>query len=230
MMLFKHILIVEDEFHLGEALTVSLRKLADYVEKVSTIESARYYLETHWDSLPDLVVLDRNLPDGDGIQFCRELRNHGNTGMILMLTAQSGIEQRIEGLDAGADDYLPKPFSWEELKARLKALARRLPEKKASIDPLWSMDFKKLQIKGPAGWVRLTPLEFKLAAALIHANGEIVGRDQLLREVWGFQLLPQTRTVDLFMSKLRKRFEPDPERPLYFKTIRGAGYSFQKSA
>ncbi len=146
------------------------------------------------------------------------------------------MQDRVTGLTAGADDYLPKPFSWQELEARIRVLARRRegfsisqagganPE--ITKNPLWLLDEGRLRVFGPRGWVMLTPLEFKLAARLIRAGGEIVTRDDLLKNVWGFTLLPKTRTVDHFLGRLRKLFEANPEQPRHFLTVRGAGYRF----
>src|SRR6185437_10916202 len=154
---------------------------------------------------PSLILLDRTLPDGDGLSLCTKLRSGGSNrcGMILMLTARGEISDRVQGLNAGADDYLPKPFSWPELEARIRALFRRAaPAKTAKssesgeADKVWTIDSKKLRILGPNGWKTLTPLEFKLASKLIEARGEIVTREDLLKDVWGFTLLPKTRTVD----------------------------------
>jgi DNA-binding response OmpR family regulator len=156
--------------------------------------------------------------------------------MILMLTARGDVNDRVLGLNAGADDYLPKPFSWAELEARISALYRRraLPDQSSPQEPIfWQIDSDRLRILRPAQggseWVTLTPLEFKLASHLISAKGAIVTREDLLKDVWGFTLLPKTRTVDHFLGRLRKYFEENPEDPKHFLTVRGAGYRFERS-
>ncbi len=233
---FSSALLVEDEAHLAKALKIAFRKLGIEVRTVTTLKEARLAL-TQLE--PELVVLDRELPDGDGLSLCTELRARDYSGAILMLTARGEVEARVEGLRSGADDYLPKPFSWEELAARLEALARRTqilkmsekaPGLLAETEPkLWTCEEKRLRIRGPRGWVELTPLEYKLAQHLIAAQGEIVTREALLKQVWGFTLLPKTRTVDHFLGRLRKAFEANPEDPQHFLTVRGAGYRFNAS-
>jgi DNA-binding response OmpR family regulator len=227
-------LLVEDERDLAVALQIALRKLGFEIKHASTLEQARALSAAGAGF--ELVVLDRNLPDGDGIDLCAELRAQGFGGRILMLTAVGGISDRVLGLNKGADDYLPKPFSWEELEARVKALTRRGSEKSSAapteLPAEWQLDESRLRIRKPSGaslseWVILTPLEFKLAHCLIQSSGTIVTRDRLLKEVWGFTLLPRTRTVDHFLGRLRKRFEENPESPRHFLTVRGAGYRFE---
>jgi DNA-binding response OmpR family regulator len=229
-------LLVEDERDLAIALQIALRKLGIEAQHASTIAQARELIDGKGSPGFELVVLDRNLPDGDGIDLCAQLRTQGFSGRILMLTAIGGISDRVLGLNQGADDYLPKPFSWEELEARVRALSRRMPATNPaaatdSVDPAlqdWKLDEARLRIQGPRGdWVTLTPLEFKLAACLIQSSGTIVSRDRLLTEVWGFTLLPRTRTVDHFLGRLRKHFEVNPETPKHFITVRGAGYRFE---
>src|SRR5438067_1630938 len=122
--LFSYALLVEDERNLGVALEIALRKLGIRSDQAQTLSQAREFLENP-DYSYDLVVLDRKLPDGDGLSLCAWLRNEGYTGTILILTAAGEIEDRVLGLNEGADDYLPKPFSWEELEARIRALSRR---------------------------------------------------------------------------------------------------------
>lgn len=229
--LFQSALLVEDERNLAQALRIALRKLGIKAEHAVNLASARRSLGAEGASQPELVLLDRNLPDGDGIDLCQELREAGYRGMILILTAVGQTEERVRGLMSGADDYLPKPFSWEELSARLHALARRKAlrqEPAAARDETWATDPSRLRILGPLGWKDLTPLEFKLATHLMDARGAIVSRDELLKRVWGFTLLPKTRTVDHFMGRLRKLFEKDAEAPAHFLTVRGAGYRFEK--
>ena len=220
--LFTHTLLVEDEISLGEALEIALRRISPSIERVESLRAARQFVNQN---TPDLVIIDRRLPDGEGLELCRELRERSFDGIILILTAHGEVESRVEGLEAGADDYLAKPFSWEELMARLQALARRR-KSKPRLTSTWTLDADQLKILGPKGWVQLTPLEFRLASHLITAQGSIVSRDTLLSDVWGFTLLPKTRTVDHFLGRLRKYFEIDPENPKHFLTVRGAGYRF----
>lgn len=233
--IFRRALLVEDEGNLAVALAIALEKLGIEVLQASTLALAREALGGELE--PELVLLDRQLPDGEGLDLCRELRERGYSGLILVLTAAGQVEERVEGLNTGADDYLAKPFSWQELEARVKALARRgspgramerLVEHPESPAPRWTLDEARLRIMGPGpkGWIELTPLEFKLASKLISASGAIVSRKELLQDVWGFKFLPQTRTVDHFLGRLRKHFELDPEDPRHFLTVRGAGYRF----
>ncbi|MBC7387196.1 MAG: response regulator transcription factor [Cryobacterium sp.] len=220
---FDTALLVEDEKALAQTLKIALARLdIRNVLHATTLESARKILA---ENTIDLILLDRNLPDGDGLSLCRELRAAGFRGTVLCLTAKGEIDDRVSGLDAGADDYLPKPFHWEELAARIRALARRKSEVPKT-NALWKCEAEKLRILGPKGWVQLTPLEFKLATHLMHANGGIVGREELLKEVWGFRFLPKTRTTDYFLGRLRKLFENNPDSPKHFITVRGAGYRF----
>jgi two-component system, OmpR family, alkaline phosphatase synthesis response regulator PhoP len=228
---FPTALLVEDELNLATTLKVALAKLSIKTEHVTTIDEAKKSLKT---SSPSLIVLDRTLPDGDGLSLCKEIRLNYK-GMILMLTARGDVNDRVSGLNAGADDYLPKPFSWAELEARISALYRRRaqPETVAGETVFWQIDSDRLRILRPAHggseWVTLTPLEFKLASHLISAKGAIVTREDLLKDVWGFTLLPKTRTVDHFLGRLRKYFEENPEDPKHFLTVRGAGYRFEKN-
>lgn len=225
---FDTALLVEDEPNLATSLTVALKKLGISVSHVSTIEAAEAFIKQN---SPSLVVLDRNLPDGDGLSLCKDLRaSRSFPGMILMLTARGETADRVSGLNAGADDYLAKPFSWSELEARVRALFRRAIPLSANAveDQLWHFDEGKLRLLGPNGWITLTPLEYKLAHKLIAAKGSIVSREDLLKNVWGFTLLPKTRTVDHFLGRLRKYFELNADDPKHFLTVRGAGYRFER--
>ena len=223
--LFSSAILVEDEKNIAAALKVALRKLGIPSQHASTLKEARAMIAI---SKPDFILLDRALPDGDGVSLCASLRKDGFTGMILILTAASDLADRVLGLNQGADDYLPKPFSWEEFEARVLALSRRfVPPKAISTSNTWTVDEDRLKIEGPRGWVVLTPLEFRLALRLIRAKGAIVSRDDLLKDVWGFTLLPKTRTVDHFLGRLRKHFEENSDQPRHFITSRGAGYRFE---
>ncbi len=225
---FDHVLLVEDETSLAETLKIALSRLKiGEVRHATTLGQARDFLAQ---TASDLLILDRNLPDGDGLELCTELRANGFRGSILCLTAMGEPDDRITGLDSGADDYLSKPFHWEEFAARIRALSRRkdLGAVAAAGKPaaLWQLDATRLKILGPKGWIELTPLEYKLATHLIQASGAIVSREELLKEVWGFRFLPKTRTTDYFLGRLRKYFEVNPDEPRHFLTVRGAGYRF----
>jgi two-component system alkaline phosphatase synthesis response regulator PhoP len=241
---FLNALLVEDELNLATTLQVALGKIGIEVTHVTTISAANDALKSF---SPALILLDRTLPDGDGLSLCEDIRPTYN-GMILMLTARGEVNDRVSGLNAGADDYLPKPFSWAELEARISALYRRSSQAAPTHQPsarqtdtndpdalvFWKIDSDRLRILRPSGtgeasWVTLTPLEFKLASHLISAGGAIVTREDLLKDVWGFTLLPKTRTVDHFLGRLRKYFEENPEEPKHFLTVRGAGYRFERS-
>ncbi|NCN42718.1 response regulator transcription factor [bacterium] len=230
---FQKVLLVEDERHLATAIKVALEKLNLSVDHCTTLEEAQEKLIT---TEYDLCLLDRMLPDGDGIDLCQEIKATSNAPMILILSAKGEVEDRIEGLDEGADDYLPKPFSYQELEARIKALQRRFtkatilpfrPKSGAESIPLWSNDPKNLRVFGHKGWVELTQLEHKLLTKFLEHPGSALSRDALLKDVWGFQWLPKTRTVDFFMSRIRRSFELDPEKPKHFITVRGVGYRFE---
>jgi len=229
---FSNALLVEDEPNLAISVEIALRKLGIAARVVTTLADAGAALELDH---PELMLLDLTLPDGDGIDFCKQARAQGYDGTILMLTARGQVEDRVSGLDSGADDYLAKPFAWEELAARIRALGRRRTSKHSTASkhlvsntaPIWTCDLSRLRVRGPADWIELTPLEFKLALHLIKAAGSIITREELLKDVWGFRFLPKTRTVDYFVGRLRKQFEANPEQPVHFLTVRGAGYRFQ---
>ncbi len=174
--LFQSALLVEDEPYLASALKIAFRKLEIPLLFAPTLGDAKKILENE---CPDFILLDRTLPDGDGLDLCLNLRESDYEGAILILTASGKIEDRVKGLNSGADDYLPKPFSWDELEARIRALSRRKIGFKPddSKSTLWQIDESRLSILGPKGWVQLTPLEFKLAFRLIKKRGTIISRD-----------------------------------------------------
>ncbi|MBC7396986.1 MAG: response regulator transcription factor, partial [Bdellovibrionales bacterium] len=172
----------------------------------------------------DAAVVDWNLPDGEGLALLKHPKR--NALMVLVLSSKASVTERVEGLTRGADDYLPKPFSFHELEARLLALLRRAPAKEELKKTLWLMDERMLSVEAPTGKVELTPLEFKFLKYLVERKDMIISKDRLLRDVWGFTLLPKTRTVDYVITQLRKRIEMDPETPGHLLTVRGAGVKF----
>jgi two-component system OmpR family response regulator len=230
--IFRDVLVVEDEPPLAAALAVALKHLGLPARFVTTLQGARDALV---ERTPDLLLLDRMLPDGDGISLCQEIleKRSGVFPIVVILSALGETPERIHGLDAGADDYLAKPFSVDELHARLRALARRhtaTAKKENGVSDenaaLWARDPNKLKVLGPKGWVGVTQLEFKLLETFLSQPGQVISRDDLLKHVWGFQWLPKTRTVDFFIGRVRKNFELNPDDPQHFRTVRGVGYRF----
>lgn len=232
---FTSILLVEDEPHLAQTLIVALRQMKLNCTHVSRLSDAREKIK---EQQFQLCLLDRMLPDGDGLSLREDLQKNPGNPLILVLSAKGEVDDRIEGLNLGADDYLPKPFSYQELTARITALARRyqptalFPDQAESSDSqhkieVWRRAPNELKIFGPKGWVELTKLEYKLVCMFLDNPGTALSREELLRDVWGFQLLPKTRTLDFFMGRIRKNFERNPEKAEHFLTVRGVGYRFE---
>ena len=221
-------LILEDEPSLSTALKLSLKKMGFTTTCSSTLKEAQTQFATHKGNF-SLLLLDRQLPDGDSLSLCKELRRSGFKGMILMLTASGDTHARVEGLRAGADDYLPKPFSWEELEARIEALRKRLPEDANTRETshLWRLNSKEQKVLTPAGWKKLTSIEFKLLAYLMENSDRRISKEELLKQVWGLKILPKTRTVDWFIGRLRRMVETDPKDPKHIINERSRGYFFQ---
>ena len=217
----RKILLVEDEVSLGDTIQLSVQKMGFHCDWVKTLKDAKSKLRT---DLYDLLVVDWNLPDGEGVSLLAHPKR--DLFRVLILSSKSSVAERVEGLKRGADDYLPKPFSFHELEARIHALLRRSALPVSSDRKYWEIDTATLCVQAPTGNVMLTPLELKFLQYLIEREGTIVSKDRLLRDVWGFSFLPKTRTVDYLITQLRKRIEPDPEVPRHLLTIRGAGVKF----
>ena len=227
------VLLVEDELALAETLKMSIKKMGFECIWARTLKEARSLIKT---TKPELLVLDRQLPDGDGLELLKEAAFKALK--VLVLSSKATMEERVKGLERGADDYLPKPFHWEELKARLNALLRRKESERAAgvnenttvseAIPLWTERPNNLEILTPTGWVVFTPLEYKFLTYVLEREGTIVSKDRLLREVWGFSFLPKTRTVDYLINQIRKRIEQEADRPKHLLTVRGAGVKFMK--
>jgi len=221
------ILLVEDEVVLADTILRSLKKLGYECSHARTLKESREQLKK---SRFDFLILDRNLPDGEGTALLKD-PNRADA-MTLILSSKSSIAEKVEGLNSGADDYLPKPFSYLELSARLSALERRRVQIVAATPAnekekrFWISDDTTLSIETPKGKIDLTPLEFKFLTYLIARKNTIVSKSRLLQEVWGFTFLPKTRTVDYVITNLRKRIEEEPDSPKHLLTIRGAGVKF----
>jgi two-component system response regulator MprA len=215
------VLVVEDDVEIGGALRRSLR-LEGYDVRVA--EDGVTALEESSVFEPDAVVLDLGLPRLDGVDVCRRIRESSDVP-ILMLTARDALESRVAGLDSGADDYLVKPFERDELLARLRALLRRRPPRGSAFmvvgDLRLNPDTREV-FRGER-LVELTSREFELLEYLMRNERLVVTRDALLEKVWGYQVLVETNTVDVFVSNLRRKLESNGE-PRMLHTVRGAGY------
>jgi DNA-binding response OmpR family regulator len=172
------------------------------------------------------------MPKLDGYALCAALRRLGLATPVLMLTAKGQVEDRVTGLDAGADDYLVKPFSTDELLARVRALLRRVQRQTSAVHELQlgevRLDFVRQQALRGKKELHLTIKEFAMLRLLADAGGEPVSRERFLDEVWGYATFPTTRTVDNHIANLRAKLEPDPENPRWIKTVHGIGYRLEK--
>ncbi|HXE44980.1 MAG TPA: response regulator transcription factor [Conexibacter sp.] len=215
------VLVVEDDDEIAQALQRSLR-LEGYEVRIASDGVAA--LDDAHAFLPDLVVLDLGLPQLDGIDVARTLRAQDDVP-ILMLTARDALEARVEGLDAGADDYLVKPFERQELLARLRALLRRRPPRGSA--PLVCGDLRlnpdTHEVERGERRIDLTQREFELLEYLMRNERIVISRQRLLDEVWGYDPFSTTNTIEVFVSNLRRKLEADGE-PRLLHTIRGAGY------
>jgi DNA-binding response OmpR family regulator len=221
------VLIVEDDPAILRGLADNL-KFEKYEVLTATDGEAGYRLQRAEN--PDLIVLDLMLPRMSGLELCRKLRSEGNQLPILMLTARSEEADRVLGLDLGADDYVTKPFSVRELMARIRALLRRTSSAKGLPSALSfgdvEIDFLRYAARRRGKPVGMTRKEFAILRLLAARTGEVVTRDELLNEVWGFESYPVTRTVDNHIAGLRAKLEEDPARPVYIRTVHGVGYQF----
>ncbi len=180
---------------------------------------------------PDLVILDVMLPRKNGFDVCRELRARSNATPIVMLTARSAETDKVLGLELGADDYVTKPFSITELLARVRAVLRRTTSQKPTPVDLVrigdiEIDFKLHQARRGKTRIEFTAREFDLLRYFVQHIGQVVTREQILNEVWGYEEFPTTRTIDNFVAKLRQKIEKSPHAPEHILTIHGSGYKF----
>jgi DNA-binding response OmpR family regulator len=222
------ILIIEDELPMRTAL-VDLLQANDY--RVNAASDGLAGLERALDDKPDLVLLDVMMPGLDGFSVCREIRRRTTTLPILMITAKGQVDDRVTGLDAGADDYLVKPFSSRELLARVRALLRRFESAKAPLEQICLGDVEvnfTTQFCARRGErVALTAKEFSVLKLLAERRGAPVTREEFLEIVWGYNAYPTTRTVDNQILSLRNKLEPDPSNPQYIQTVHGVGYRLE---
>jgi len=217
------ILLVEDDRKLARALTTLLDEEGHEVETAFDGERG---LELGLENGLDVIILDWMLPLMDGIEVCRTLRANRVEVPVLMLTARTAVGDRVEGLDAGADDYLPKPFAFRELMARLRALTRRQIDARQgdrlSVDGL-ELDLRRRRAEFGDRSIDLSPTEFALLEVLMRNEGRVLTQSQLLDHVWGYESWPESNLVAVYVTYLRRKFK-QLRIPLEIKSVRGVGY------
>ncbi len=223
----KRILLIEDEPGLVLTLTDRLTGEGYAVERAADGESG---LERASREAFDLVLLDLMLPRMSGFDVCRELRKRGVETPVIMLTARGQVVDKVVGLKLGADDYLTKPFEMAELLARIEAKLRRLPSTPHPAEGYAfgdvRVDFRKAEAIRNGTALELSAREFQLLRYFVEHRGATITRDELLNEVWGYNAMPSTRTVDVHVAWLRQKIEPNPRHPQFIVTIHGMGYKF----
>ncbi|NLU70803.1 response regulator transcription factor [Streptomyces sp. HNM0574] len=223
------VLLAEDDASISEPLARALRREGYEVE---VREDGPTALDAGLREGIDLVVLDLGLPGMDGLEVCRRLRNEGHTFPVLVLTARADEVDTVVGLDAGADDYVTKPFRLAELLARVRALLRRGAGAEPAPPP--TTHGVRIDVESHRAWMadeelQLTAKEFDLLRVLVRDAGRVVTRDQLMREVWDTTWWSSTKTLDMHISWLRKKLGDDAANPRYIATVRGVGFRFEKN-
>jgi DNA-binding response OmpR family regulator len=225
----KTILIVEDDAAIVQGLEVVLK--AEHFKVLVAPTGERGYTLAKREQV-DLIILDLLLPDRNGEDVCKDLRRENINTPILMLTSKKEETDKVIGLEIGADDYVTKPFGIRELVARVKALLRRQADLRKDLEEYSfgkvHVDFRKQEALRDGSPVRFTVREFEVLKYFIQHEGEVVTRDMLLNEVWGYEVFPTTRTVDNYILSLRKKIEEDTSQPKHLLTVHTAGYKFVK--
>jgi two-component system OmpR family response regulator len=223
------ILIVEDDLEAAAYLSKAFRETGIVADHASDGESGLFMAS---ENAYDALVVDRMLPRRDGISLITELRARGKDTPVLILSALGQVDDRVEGLRAGGDDYLPKPYAFSELLARVEVLGRRkgAPDKDM-VYRVGDLELDRLahEVKRGGKEILLQPREFRLLEYLMKNAGQVVTRTMLLENVWDYHFDPQTNVIDVHVSRLRSKIERDTERPL-LKTVRGAGYMIKDEA
>jgi DNA-binding response OmpR family regulator len=223
----KRILIIEDDPAILKGLVATLND--EHYDVLTAMDGEKGYQMILKENV-DLIILDLMLPTKDGQDICRDARQKGIGTPILMLTSEKEVTDKVIGLEIGADDYVTKPFSLQELLARIKALLRR--HGTSSREPgeysfgAIHVDFKKQEAERNGKPLRLSSKEFDILKFLTQHAGEVVTRDMLLSDVWGYESFPTTRTVDNYILSLRKKIEEEPSKPKHLLTVHTSGYKF----
>jgi DNA-binding response OmpR family regulator len=225
----RRILIVEDDHAILKGLEDSLTE--EHYQVISAMDGEEGFQLAQGENI-DLIILDIMLPSKNGGEICRDLRAAGVQTPILMLTSKKEEIDKIMGLELGADDYVTKPFSIRELHARIRAVLRRPAVIKQEIEESSfgdvHIDFKKMEATKANHSLKLSAKEFEVLKYLIEREGEVVTRNALLDDVWGYKAFPSTRTVDNFILSLRKKIESQPSKPSHLLTAHTIGYKFVK--
>ena len=223
------LLLVEDELGLVMTLTDRLESEGFTVESARDAKSG---LQRATEERFDMILLDVMLPGGSGLDICRSIRQKGIQTPVLMLTARGQVVDRVVGLKLGADDYLVKPFEMAELLARIEAVSRRTrPTPSPSTSEAFEMgnlrmDFRRAEVTKNGELLALSAREYKLLRYFVEHRGATLSRDELLNEVWGYNAMPSTRTVDVHVAWLRQKIEESPRQPKHILTVHGLGYKF----
>jgi DNA-binding response OmpR family regulator len=220
------ILIVEDDPDIALGLQQDLRLEGYGVEVVADGQRA---LDVAANGTFDLILLDIMIPGKDGFAVCRELRRSGVRTPIIVVSARSHEAEKVLGLELGADDYVTKPFSPMELRARIKAALRRSAAETPQVFRFgdFEVDFSRFELRRGGKPVDLTPIEFKLLATFVQNRRGVLSRQQLLDHVWGHDIFVTDRVVDTHVGNLRRKVEADPDKPQYLVSVRGVGYRFE---
>ncbi len=221
------LLLVEDEKAIAERIIASFEQSGYIVLWTDTCMEAHECIQVEE---PDCIILDRRLPDSDGLELCKKIRAEGNATPVLMLSAMSELDQRIEGIEYGADDYLVKPFSMEELKVRVQALIRRNSVKKTPNITIRHVSLKpnERQVYVCGAGVPLSQKEFMLLEYMMRNAGRALDRFQILENVWGESMSDETNIVDVYINYLRNKIDLEEESTSNIQTIRGYGYKFRR--
>jgi DNA-binding response OmpR family regulator len=219
-----YVLVVEDERRLAQLVR---RVLEEEGHTVDVAHDGEEGLQMALEGTHDVIVLDIMLPEINGLDVCKSLRSNRVDTPVLLLTALDGVDDRVRGLDAGADDYLPKPFAFQELMARLRALSRRRVQprdpQELNVDDL-TLDLRRRRAQRDGRSIELSPKEFSLLEFLMRNQGRVVTRTQILDHLWGYDFATDSNLVDVYVAYLRRKVDKDTSNKL-IRTVRGVGYA-----
>lgn len=223
----KHLLVVDDDPDILKVLKANLELYGFDAMTAENWEKAKEILK---DYLPDIVILDLMLPDGDGIQICKSLKEQYPKTPIIMLTAKDSVSDKVMGFESGADDYIVKPFETLELIARIKAcLKRTMPVDSTIVISNLEVNFSTHTVKLKGKEIELTPKEYELLHLFITNRGEVISREFIRKKIWrGSKIYSWSRVIDVHIQHLRHKIEKNPSEPEYVLTVPGAGYKFRQ--